>query len=226
MLAPDLMESGIYSVPEVAALIEASVGNVRTWIDGRANRQTAVIDNELGRVGGKTAISFTNLMELRFVVRFAMAGIRLREIRAIMDEVKHTLNHPHPFATRLIFRTDGKKILAETVRRNGHDLLDLKSRNFEFWDVVAKSLKEDILFDPQGEAKAWFPRKAVAPHVVVNPVYSFGRPVLRDSHIPTETLAKAVDVEGSARTVAMLYDVPEGQVREAVKFQKTLRKAA
>lgn len=226
MLAPDLLETGIYSVPDVAALIEASVGNVRTWINGRANRQTAVIENEIGNVGGKTAISFTNLMELRFVVRFASAGIKLREIRLIMDDVRDMLKHPHPFAARTIFRTDGKKILAQTIRKNGHDLLDLKSLNFEFWDVVATSLKEDVLFDPHGEVRAWFPRRTIAPHVVVNPAFSFGRPVLQESHIPTDTLTKAMKAEGSARTVAALYGVPEGQVREAVRFQQSMKRAA
>ena len=226
MLAPNLLETGIYSVSEVAALVEAPEGTVRTWIDGRPNRQAAVIDNQLGKVAGKTAISFTNLMELRFVARFALAGIHLREIRAILDEMRHTMNHPHPLASKVVFRTDGKRILAETIRKNGHDILDLKSRNFEFPEMVADALKEDIVFDPQGEATAWFPRKKIAPHVVVNPNFSFGRPTLKESHIPTDTLAAAVKAERSAKTVAILFDVPERQVREAVAFQQNLRKAA
>lgn len=227
MLEPDLLDAGIYTVPEVAALVEAPADLVRTWIIGRPDRQTAVIDNQLGRVSGKVAISFANLMELRFVAKFASQGIKLHEIRNIMTEAKALMGqHPHPFATRLIFRTDGKKILAETIRKNGHDLYDLKSHNYEFWEVVADSLKEDIVFDPHGEAAAWYPRRAVAPHVVVNPAFSFGQPTLRESHIPTETLALAVKAEGSARVVAKLFDIPERQVSEAVAFQRELRKAA
>lgn len=226
-MEPDLLDAGIFTVPEVAALVQAPADLVRTWIIGRPDRQTAVIDNQLGRVGGKVAISFANLMELRFVARFAKEGIKLREIRKIMTEAKELMGkHPHPFATRLVFRTDGKKILADTVSKNGHDLYDLRSRNFEFWDVVADSLKEDIVFDPQGEAAAWYPRRTLAPNVVVNPAFSFGRPTLKQSHIPTETLADAVKAEGSARVVAKLFEVPEKQVYEAVKFQRDLRKAA
>lgn len=87
-------------------------------------------------------------------------------------------------------------------------------------------LVEDVRYDPRGEAAEWHPRKSTAPHVLVNPNFSFGRPVLEKSRIPTETLAQAVKVEGSARVVAMLFDVPEKRVREAVAFQHDLRQAA
>lgn len=227
MLAPDLLETGIYTVPEVARLVEAPQALVRTWIDGRRNRQTPVIDNQLGRFGNTTAISFTNLMELRFVALFAAAGVKLPVIRAILDEVREAIHHPHPFATKTVFKTDGKKIVAEIARNNGVDVIyDLKTRNYEFPVVVLKSLKEGVIYDPKGDALAWYPRPKTAPHVVVNPVLSFGRPVLRDSRIPTETLAQAVKAEKSAVAVAELYDVPEKQVREAVKFQENLKAAA
>jgi uncharacterized protein (DUF433 family) len=224
---PDLLQSGIYTVTEAAELVAAPIPLVRVWIAGRRGRQFAVIENQLGKVNGKNAISFTNLMELRFVALFWRAGVDLREIRSIMHEARRVLEHPHPFATKTIFRTDGRKIVAEIGRKNGIDsIYDLRSRNYEMRDVVMDSLKEDVRYDPRGEAAAWHPRKRLAPHVVVNPNYSFGQPVLEQSRIPTETLAKAVKVEGSARIVAELYEVPIKQVREAVAFQSELRQAA
>lgn len=227
MLAPDLLESGIFTVPDVARLVQASPALVRTWIDGRPDRQAHVIDNQLGRVNGKTAISFTNLMELRFVAVFAAAGVRLPVIRAILDDVREAINHPHPFATKTVFKTDGKKIVADIARINGVDVIyDFKSRNYEFPLVVLKSLKEGVVYDPRGDAAAWYPRPKIAPHVVVNPVLSFGRPVLQESRIPTETIVQAVKAEKSAAAVARLYDVPETQVREALKFQQNLKEAA
>jgi len=113
MASPDLLEAGIYTIPEVAELVDAAQADVRVWIDGHTGKQDPVIVNQLGRVGGKTAVSFANLMELRFIARFAAAGVGLRVIRAIMREASELLQHPHPFATKTVFKTDGKKIVAD-----------------------------------------------------------------------------------------------------------------
>lgn len=82
------------------------------------------------------------------------------------------------------------------------------------------------MFDQDDNMIAWYPRKKLAPNIIIHPMFSFGRPTLVRSHIPAETLVDAVRAEGSARTVAHLYEVPEKQVREAVRFYEDLRKAA
>ena len=86
-----------------------------------------------------------------------------------------------------------------------------------------RSLKDDVVYDPEGEAITWRPRRDIAPNVVVHPKFSFGRPVLKTSLVPTAALADAMKVERSVRTVARLFEVPESQVREAVKFEESLR---
>jgi hypothetical protein len=132
-----LLESGVFSIPEAAFLVGASQEDVRIWVDGKIGRQEPVIQNELGRVDGKLAISFKNLMEIQFVAFFARAGVSLHEIRAIMDDARRLLNDPHPFATSAVFRTDGKKILAEIAKENGiESLYDLRSKNYEMKPVV------------------------------------------------------------------------------------------
>jgi hypothetical protein len=198
MSGPDLLESGIYTIPEVAGLVNARQPDLRVWIEGRPGKQAPIIENQLGRLGHKIAISFTNLMEIRFVAFFSNAGVRLNEIRSILSEAKLLLDKPHPFATNTVFRTDGRKIIAEIGRHNGiQDVYDLKSKNFEMRVVVIDSLKKDVVFDPKGDVLYWRPRPQIAPNVVVNPAYSFGRPVLIPSRIPTATLEKAVKAEGS-----------------------------
>ena len=79
------------------------------------------------------------------------------------------------------------------------------------------SLKEDVVFDPKGDAISWRPRPRIAPNVFLRPTLSFGRPVVMPSRIPTEALAKAVKAEGSMAMVAKLFEVPVAQVREAVQ---------
>lgn len=224
---PDLLRTGIFTVPEVAGLVQAAPAAVRIWVAGRKGRQLPLIDNDIGSVGGKIAVSFANLMELRFIARFNSAGVRLNEIRAIMNEARDLLKHPHPTATRVVFHTDGRKIMAAIARRHGVKLIyDLRSRNFEMPTVVIPSLKDDVIFDENDNIAAWYPRKKIAPNVIIHPNFSFGRPTLAKSHIPVEALAEAVKAEGSVRVVAGLYEVPEKQVREALRFYEDLRKAA
>jgi uncharacterized protein (DUF433 family) len=223
----DLLESGIYTVPDAAELVEAPAQLVGIWVGGHKGKQEPVIINDLGRVQGKVAVSFHNLMELRFVALFHNAGVRLQHIRAIMGEVRRSLDHSHPFATEIIFRTDGKRIVAEIGRKNGiKNIYDLRSRNYEMHPVVMKSLKNDVIYDPRGDATAWRPRRKIAPNVVVHPAFSFGRPILQHSHIPTATIAAAAKAEKSAKAAAWLYEVTEKDVREAIKFEKALHKAA
>ena len=224
---PSLLDHGLYTIPEAARLVGASQRALRTWVEGHSDKQKPVIQNEIGRIGRTVAVSFKNLMELRFIALFRDADVSLREIRSIMQEARETLRHPHPFATQIVFRTDGRKILAEIAKKNGvKDLYDLRSRNFEMPVIVMDSLKEDVIFDPEGEAVSWKPRPKIAPNVIVHPRLSFGRPIMRDSRIPTEALAVAFEAEGSVDAVAEIYDISEAQVREAVKFERDLSRAA
>jgi uncharacterized protein (DUF433 family) len=226
---PQLLNTGLFTVPEAAFLVQAPQREVRVWVEGRKGKslQAPIIENQVGRLGKTVAISFTNLMELRFVSEFSKAGIRLSEIRAVMEEVRDSINHPHPFATKIVFRTDGRKIIAQIARKNGVKVLyDLRTKNYEMLVVVLRSLKENVVWDPKGEAIAWYPRPQTAPHVIIHPSHSFGRPILKHSLIPTETVAAAVKAEGSLKRVSELYEVPERQVREAVSFEEHLRQAA
>ena len=112
----NLLEAGIFTIPQVAELVDAPQPDVRVWIEGHTGKQDPVIINQLGKVGGKTAVSFANLIELRFIAKFAEAGIGLREIRRILQEASEILKHPHPFATHTVFRTDGRKNVADMRR--------------------------------------------------------------------------------------------------------------
>jgi uncharacterized protein (DUF433 family) len=224
---PDLLETGVFSIPETAYLVGASQAEVRTWVDGRKGRQAPVIENELGRVDGKLAISFKNLMEIKFIAFFARAGVPLHEIRAIMADARRLFNNPHPFATSAVFHTDGKKILAEIARENGiESLFDLRSKNYEMKPIVLASLKSDAVYDPNGSARVWFPRRRAFPNVVINPRRAFGRPILKDSGIPTAAIANAFRAEKDAKVVALQFEIPRGHAREAFDFEASFRKAA
>jgi hypothetical protein len=69
---PDLLETGIYTIPEVAELVQAPQDVVRVWVEGHTGKQVAVIDNQLGRVGGKVSVSAARFI---VVVMFQAAAL-------------------------------------------------------------------------------------------------------------------------------------------------------
>lgn len=228
MATPDLLETGIYSVAEVAFLLGVTERRVRGWISGYAGRQTGpVIQNELGWSDDRVAISFRNLMELRFIAVFEAEGVKFRRIRRVMEEVREITTLPHPFATDIVFKTDGRKIVGEIINKTtGRLIYDLESHNFEIADVMYKSLHQDVHYDFNGEARFWIPRRLIAPNVIVHPRFAFGAPIIKTSGIPTRALADAVVSEGSQQVVADAFARPLREVREAVRFEQALRKAA
>ena len=106
-------------------------------------------------------------------------------------------------------------------------IYDLRTKNYEMRTVVLPTLKDDVIYDPAtGNALAWHPRPRMAPNVIVHPKFAFGRPILKQSRIPTETIADAVKAEGGVRAVGQWFEIPVKHVQEAVKFEMTFRQAA
>ena len=227
-MAADLSKTGIYGVREAARLIGVSDQKVRAWVDGWPRvGKSAVIENDLGWVDDRWALSFANLMELRFVAFFTSAGVHLSEIRAIMNEARAEMKRPHPFATDRVFQTDGVRIVSGIASRNGiSDIYDLRSRNFEMVPVVLKSLKDGVIYDLQGDARAWVPRRKLAPNVIIDARLAFGRPIIKSRGIPTEAIADAARAEGSIEAAAELFEIPRKWAQQAVDFEEHLRKAA
>ena len=144
-----------------------------------------------------------------------------------MDEVRAALDHPYPFATKIVFKTDGKNVVTEIARKNGVTVIyDLKSRNYEMHAIVLASLKENVVYDPHGEAISWVPRPRIAPNVILHPAHSFGQPILAKILIPTATIVRTYKAEKSIDVVAEIFEMSKSQVREAISFDHNLRQAA
>jgi len=163
-------------------------------------------------------VSFRDLIELRFVKAFRGLGLGLPTIGQCFRRAVSLVGDERPFSTRR-FRTDGKTIFLEitTDVREG-DLVDLKTRQHAFRIMMAPSL-HDFEFDGDLVAR-WFPLGR--PSIVLDPQRSFGRPVLATGGVPTEVIANAAIVEGSAEQAAVLYEVPTAAVRDAILFEQKL----
>lgn len=219
------LSSGIYSISQAALLLEIPPLRLRGWVCGNHGAKgRPLITAELPRVKQRIALSFVNLIEAKFIATFASKGVSVLSMRYMAEEAERFLSHPHPFATDWIFKTDGKKIFIHAAEKAGDPCLyDLKGHNFAMHEVLAKEFKEDVQFSANGLAGSWFPRKRLAPNVLVSPKVSFGAPALANSGVPTEALYQSYVAEGQdAHAVARWYDVSMADVAEAVRFEASL----
>lgn len=220
-----LIGGGVYSLPEAERLTGIPRLRIRRWMEGRSFESRGItrysppiIDSALGRDAGQLALTFADLIEVRFLDRFLERGVSWRAVRIAAQRARELLQRPRPFSTR-IFKTDGRDILAEIVRPGGvPELLNLVKNQWELERVVTPMLYAGLEFNEFDEAARWWPmteKKAV----VIDPGRAFGTPIVSPGAVPTEILARAVTAEGSQRMVAAIYDIPLRSVRHAVEFE-------
>lgn len=226
----DPLGTGYFSVSEAARLLQVRQAKMRGWIDGYPNTQVGpLIHSNVEERHGIRALSFVNLMEARFVDAFVHLGLHVLTIRALLDQAREFVEHPHPFATNIVFRTDGRNIFAKVATATGDkQLFDLRKKNWAFSEVLDPLLKGEVVYDESGFARRWQPRPKRTPNVVVDPRIAFGRPIIQNALVPTRDLLDAFIAEGDRpvdeayANVAAWYQIDVARVREAVDFEHSL----
>lgn len=216
---------GLYTYPEAGRLLNVGGDRLRRWVlgydfehDDRPFHSDPVIQTDLPLLDAENGIAFADLIEAQFVANFVRAGVSLQHVRRVAAIARDRYRATHPFS-RQRFRTDGSTIFAEFAKAEGDpELLDLVKDQYAMRRMIAPSLKGDFDFD--GEAtKRWWPLGR-GRAVVLDPDIAFGQPSIAEFGIPTRTLVEAMQVYGSARTVARWFDVPARAVEQAVRFER------
>ena len=224
----NLVGSGIYSVPEAARLTSVKSRTIRRWVCGysykvgdelRHSPEVVLADHR--QIEGSFALSFRDIIEVRFVQAFRHHGVSWKTLRAASLRGQQMLQTTHPFSTKA-FRTDGKKIFAEIAKDSGDPkLLDILAGQYAFRKILAPHLYHGLELSPDDEVVRWWPMNRTG-LVVLDPGRSFGRPIVNEEGVSTWILAKAFEAEESIERVAEWFDVKPPSVRAAVKFEKQL----
>lgn len=221
----NLLNTGLYTVPEAARLTRVSIGKIRRWLKGynfrsgeRVHHSDAVWQGELEPIENKLALSFRDLLELRFVDAFIQTGVGWRTMRRAHAKAQDELKTTHPFCSNRI-ATDGKNILLRQAEEDSDEaLVNLVTNQKEFSRIVQGFLKElefsgkDIIWWPLGKER----------QIVLDPKRNFGQPSAARSGVPTSVLARSVKTNGSVEAVSHWFEVSEGEVRDAVEFEMRL----
>jgi uncharacterized protein (DUF433 family) len=219
---------GVYTLPEAARLIGANTLRVRRWLEGYRfprkygpGESPPIFQPQLPVIGGHHAIGFLDLVELLFIKAFRDLEVPLPVIRKAAKKAARLWDTDHPFCLKQ-FLTDGRTIFSTIEDETGdRSLLDLVKSQFAFSEVLQPFLKQlDYAQVGQGIDR-WWPLGKKRP-VFLDPLISFGRPVVSQGLVPTETLYHAVKANGSIAEVARWYDVRTSVVRAAIEFERKI----
>jgi uncharacterized protein (DUF433 family)/DNA-binding transcriptional MerR regulator len=225
----NLLNTGLYSVSEAARLTRVSAGKIRRWIKGyyfhrgeSLRHSDAVWQADIKPLDDKLALSFRDLLELRFVDAFIKAGVSWTTMRRAHAKAQEELRTTHPFCSKRI-ATDGKNILLKQAQEDSDEaLINLVTEQREFRRIVQNFLKE---LEFSGDEIIWWPLGKDR-QIVVDPRRNFGQPTVAKSGVPAITLSRSVKANSSVDMVARWYEVQRDEVRDAVEYEESLAKAA
>lgn len=146
-------------------------------------------------------------------------------IREALNVLRDYLQRDYPLINPQL-STDGKKVFLKVLEESGEmAITDLVKRQNVFHDVISPSLKAGIEFDTSGYPIRWQPDPEDA-GIVIDPRFTFGKPIVLPRHMPTATLAQAAAVEGSAKAAVRAYEVTQKEVERTVKFEERILSGA
>lgn len=233
--------TGIYSIPEASHLIDVPTRDIRRWLFGYHYRKTPgeatsrvdippLWEHELTHQSFEAdVIGFRDLIELRFIREFTRAGVTLPVIRRCLATASEIFGVTHPMSLPR-FKTDGRTIYAEAVSEETQDnsLVDLKSRQSVFKEIIKPSLYDGLIYDDEKRyANRWYPGGVKSP-IVVDPARNFGAPIVEMTGTPTSALFASFSAEGgdpkALAITARVYEVPLKAVEAAIRFEQSLKR--
>ena len=128
----DFFRLGLYTVSDVARLTGINATRISRWVKGYkygrvSDRRTQepVWPTEIPQIDHAIALSFNDLLEVRFVGTFREMGVTLPKIRKAITHLQNWYQTPYPFSARQVINilTDGKNLAAEVFAENGEIIM-------------------------------------------------------------------------------------------------------
>ena len=215
-----ILGSGIYTIPDMAAILGIPYPKVLRWINTFWN-------DHFGSRYGHTyswnvdltkAVNFHTLIELYTFYELAQAGVNTREILQAHDVLSKEYDTHYPFAIKSVLnsiRTDGRKILFEHKDGSIHTIDATKQFKLGFIREFFKNLDFDtdsmaVRFWPIGKEKS----------IVCDPHHQFGQPIINGTNIQAEALYRMYLAKEPINFIASLYSVSPKNVKHAIEFHE------
>jgi uncharacterized protein (DUF433 family) len=209
--------TGIYTMPDVAAILGLPQAKVRRWLQeywnvhfGKAD-QTVFSDG----TGRELVTNFYTLIEFFTFYQLRDRGVPAQRIVKAHKVLEGVFNTAYPFAMSNIL-TDGKDVLF--TGEVGDIIQADATLQITITDILAPFC-EKIDFDRQLLANRFFPLDR-GHSVIIDPKRQFGQPVVGETNILTETVFNLYRAGDSADFIARVYDLTPEQVHDAITFHR------
>lgn len=220
------LDVGIYTVPEAARLTGVSESRIRRWLKGyhshrRNKNYSALWRPQLPQIGKRSALSFLDLIEIKFVGAFLDRGLSWPVIHKVREKAARMApGVSHPFCTRQFF-TDGEAMFMEVQHGVGQfGLLDMTT-NQQVFGEITRPFVSHLEYKNGTLLERWWPL-GTGTQIVVDPRKNFGQPTLAREGMATRVIAEAVRATGSPEEVARWYEIGLQSVRDAVTYEQSL----
>ncbi len=209
--------TGIYTIPDVAAILGLPQAKVRRWLHEYWNQQfgkpnqTIFSDGE----GKELVTNFLTVIEFFTFYQLREEGISAQKIVKAHHVLEKVLNTKYPFAKSQIL-TDGKQVLfsgevGEIIKADDSLQITIK----EVFEPFCKKVD----FNKDHLAARFFPM-GKDNSVIIDPKRQFGQPVIADTNILTETIYGLFRGGESIDVIVKLYDLTPKQVDDAINYHR------
>ncbi|MFT4031858.1 MAG: DUF433 domain-containing protein [Siphonobacter sp.] len=209
------VETGLYTVPDVAQILRLPLTRVRRWLDEFWNGRfsaTTKISYSWGK-GRERVVSFQTLIEFYVFFKLRELGISTSKILQAYEVSSRLLKTPFPFASSFLL-TDSKRLFVEI----SEEILITAdaSLQYEIREVMDGFCKK-IEFDTDKLASKFWPL-GKEHSVVIDPRKQFGQAIIQGTNILAETLHRLHLGGEDNASIARLYGLQLNQVEEAISF--------
>lgn len=175
--------------------------------------------------GDPPMLTFWNVVEA-----YVLAVIRRRfkislgNTRSAIKYVEKELNTKRPLINEQ-FKANGIHLFVEKL---GH-LINVSQHGQLADGTVMRDALDRIGYDADGISQIiypWFYDTKETKHVEINPKRAFGRLVIINTRVPTDTIARRWEAGDDTDNLAKDYDIPVESIEDALRWEHAARKAA
>jgi uncharacterized protein (DUF433 family) len=219
----DIREAPAYSIGEAADYLRLPKSTLRAWVLGqRYGKEKRLLFKAVIAIADREdrRLSFINLVEA-----FVLAGIRrehnvpLPTVRKAVEYLRRTFKTQRPLAEEQ-FETDGVDLF---VDKFGALVGASQEGQLQMREIIRERLKR-VIRDPSGVAQkiVLFPMrdrngKGI---VVLDPRFSFGRPVLDGYALRTAIVSERFQAGEKIEDLARDYGVSPDAVENAIRCER------
>ncbi|HEV2912863.1 MAG TPA: DUF433 domain-containing protein [Pyrinomonadaceae bacterium] len=237
----DPREIPLYGISQAARYLSIPTATLHSWTMGRkypVGQQREMRDFKpiiIPPDPNLPMLSFINLMEAHVLSGMRrIEGVPFYKVRSALEYLDREIPSPHPLIEHH-FETDGVDLfvrrLESLIKVSGHGQVVIA----EVVSTYLRRIKRDLNLnavrlipflrqEPQSLAKdvdIEEPEK-----IMIDPLISFGRPVIVGTGIPTDVVADRFFAGEYVEDLAKDYGITPEQVQEAVWYESPTRKAA